>query len=57
MCGAFLTEQEKIGFTFTPLLVLGHLIASPTVGTDVGPLCVATHSSQTQVLLGALIQI
>ena len=57
VCGALLTAQEKIGFTFTPLLVLGHLIAGPAVGTNVGPLSVATHPSQTQVPLCTLIQI
>ena len=48
---------RRTRFTFTPLLVFGHLVAGPTVGTDVGPLCVATHPSQTQVALGTLVQI
>lgn len=49
--------QLEIGFTFTPLPVLGHSVASLTSGTGVGSLCVGTHPTKTQVTLGTLIHI
>lgn len=53
----YMKAKLETGFTFTPLPVLRHSVASFTSGTGVGSVCVGAHTAETQVILGTLIHI